>query len=213
MLVYYSNDIDTRQLIIPSLQDINFDFESKHSYGNVMQLSKFDKSISQEVINLVTHTFSDAEGKEEGQLVGALVNDLITTTEENDLFGYVALSGEAIIGSIFFSRLTLPDGKNAFILSPVAIATSHQKMGVGQQLINYGIEQLRKINVDLVFTYGDPNYYKKVGFVQISENIVKAPLKLSFPEGWIAQSLNSDTLDKPIGIAQCVEALAHQKYW
>jgi len=34
-----------------------------------------------------------------------------------------------------------------------------------------------------------------VGFQQISEDIVKAPLKLTQPEGWLAQSLQSDVID------------------
>ena len=107
-------------------------------YDSRMEISQFISSQSQEVIDLFTNVFSASEGKTEGQLIGSLVSDLITTTEPQDLIGFVAITGVDIIGSIFFSSLVVPNEKTAFILSPVAIATNEQGKGIGQQLINYG---------------------------------------------------------------------------
>jgi len=178
-----------------------------------MNISPFKSSHSKEVIELFTKVFSDSEGDTEGQLIGSLVSDLIVTTERQDLFGFVAISDSHIIGSIFFSCLVLPDEKRAFILSPVAIATKEQGKGIGQQLINYGIGRLKSLSVNLLFTYGDPNFYSKVGFNPISESIVKAPLKLTYPEGWLAQTLDGSSIVEMKGISSCVEALNDQKYW
>ena len=178
-----------------------------------MELSLFNSSQSQEVIELFTKVFSDSEGVAEGQLIGSLVSDLITTTEPQDLIGFVAISGSRIVGSIFFSRLVVPGDKRAYILSPVAIATNEQGKGVGQQLINYGISHLKSLCIDLVFTYGDPNFYSKVSFNPISESIVKAPLKLTYPEGWLVQSLDGSSIEVMEGTSHCVEALNNQKYW
>ena len=127
--------------------------------------------------------------------------------------GFVAFLEEEIIGCIFFSRLALPNENVAFILSPVAIATEQQGNGIGQELIRYGVEYLRSKNVDLLFTYGDPAFYSKVGFQQISEDIVKAPFKLTQPEGWLAQSLRNGVIDAVEGSSQCVKALNKQEYW
>ena len=182
-------------------------------YGSRMELSLFNSSQSQEVIELFTKVFSASEGETEGQLIGSLVSDLIATTESQDLIGFVSLSGGDIVGSIFFSRLNVPSEKIAFILSPVAIATNVQRKGMGQQLINYGISHLKSLSVDLVFTYGDPNFYSKVGFNPISESIVKAPLKLTYPEGWLAQLLDGSSIKAMEGTTHCVEALNDQKYW
>lgn len=200
----YENAIQPGQL-----QTIIYSINTNSS----MNFSLFNSSQSQEVIEFFTEVFSTSEGKKEGQLVGSLVSDLIATTEQKDLIGFVALSGEDIIGSIFFSRLVVPGKNVAFILSPVAISTNEQGKGLGQQLINYGINHLKSLSVDLVFTYGDPNYYTKVGFNTISENIVKAPLKLTYPEGWLAQSLDGGYLKKVKGVSQCVKALNDQRYW
>jgi len=178
-----------------------------------MKFLKFDLTESQAVIELYTNTFADSEGKAEGKLIGSLVSDLITTTRKSDLVGFVAKSEDKVLGSIFFSRLVLPSNNVAFILSPVAIATKYQGKGLGQQLINFGIEYLKTLNVDIVFTYGDPNFYAKVGFKPISEGVVKAPLKLSYPEGWLAQSLNNAPIDVMKGSTHCVKALDNQQYW
>lgn len=178
-----------------------------------MELSLFNSPQSHEIIELFTKAFSASEGETEGQLIGSLVTDLIATTESQDLIGFVAISGSDIVGSIFFSRLVVPSEKIAFILSPVAICTNLQGKGIGQQLINYGIRHLKSLSVDLAFTYGDPNFYTKVGFKPIGESIVKAPFNLTYPEGWLAQSLDGSLIQAMTGASYCVEALNDQKYW
>jgi len=178
-----------------------------------MKISTFSSSQFQDVINLFAKVFSESEGQNEGELIRGLASDLIITTDERDILGFVAVLEEEIVGCIFFSRLTLPAEKVAFILSPVAIATEQQGKGIGQQLIRYGIEYLTSKNVELVFTYGDPSFYSKVGFQQISEDIVKAPFKLTQPEGWLALSLKSAVIDAMNGPSKCVKALNKQEYW
>ncbi|MBL1142800.1 MAG: N-acetyltransferase [Proteobacteria bacterium] len=178
-----------------------------------MKLSTFNASQSPDVINLFTKVFSDSEGQDEGETISRLVSELIITTDEHDIVGFVAILEKELVGCIFFSRLILPSEKIAFILSPVAIATDQQGKGIGQQLIRHGIEYLRIKDIDFVFTYGDPNFYSKVGFQQINEDIVKAPFKLTQPEGWLAQSLQSGVIDAMVGSSVCVKALNKQEYW
>jgi putative acetyltransferase len=178
-----------------------------------MKLSLFNSSYTQEVIELFTNVFSASENETEGQIIGNLVSDLIATTEPEELIGFVATSDDCIVGCIFFSRFVVPSDEVAFILSPVAIATSEQGTGIGQQLIDYGLNHLKLLKVNLAFTYGDPSFYSKTGFNQISESILKAPFELSQPEGWLAQSLDGNPIKAMQGSSKCVEALSDQKYW
>lgn len=178
-----------------------------------MQFSIFRPSSTQQVIGLFTAVFSSSEGEEEGESVGNLVSNLIVKTEPQDLIGCVAIDNGSIAGCIFFSRFTVPGGQVAFILSPVAIATEAQGTGIGQRLINYGLDHLRSQEVSLVFTYGDPAFYSKIGFEQISEKILKAPFPLSQPVGWLAQSLDGEPIKAMSGSTQCVEALSDPGYW
>ncbi|MDO6762246.1 GNAT family N-acetyltransferase [Agarivorans sp. 1_MG-2023] len=178
-----------------------------------MLFELFSANQSPAVIQLFTEVFSDSEGKEEGQLIGHLVTDIVANTKAEDLIGFVTLEDKEIVASIFFSRLVLPNKQAGYILSPVAVATRQQGKGVGQKLINAGIKHLRALGGEVLVTYGDPSFYSKVGFSQISQDMIKAPLVLSHPEGWLAQSLSETPLAPIIGETACIEALNHQKYW
>jgi hypothetical protein len=64
-----------------------------------------------------------------------------------------------------------------------------------------------------IFTYGDPNYYSKVGFDHVPQEVAEAPFKLAHPEGWLGQSLDGGSLELPLGQACCVEAFNDPQYW
>ena len=178
-----------------------------------MNLLPYNTSNIEEIKQLFTKVFSDSEGQSEGLLIGNLAYDLMTSTDAQDLYGFVAIENEVIIGSILFTRLTFESEVNAFLLSPVAIHTNYQGKGIGQKLINFGINHLKENGIALVFTYGDSKFYSKVGFSLIPEKLAKAPLKLTYPEGWLGQSLVSDEIEPITGSSYCVEALNKHEYW
>ena len=178
-----------------------------------MEFLTFKSSQSEKIKKLFTKVFSDSEGQAEGVLIGNLTYDIMTGTDAQDLYGFVAIENDQIIGSIFFTRLTFQNGVNAFLLSPVAIHTSCQGKGIGQKLIIFGINHLKEDGVRIVFTYGDSAFYSKVGFNKITEKIAKAPLKLTQPEGWLGQSLVSDKIEPIAGISYCVEAFNKPEIW
>ncbi len=179
-----------------------------------MQLCAFSPDHHKAIEDLFTQVFTDSEGPAEGSLVGQLASDLMASTEQQDLYGFVAMDEQQdIVGSIFFSRLKFASAVTAFLLSPVAVQTAQQGKGIGQQLLRYGINQLKDDGVELIVTYGDPDYYSRVGFHPVSEKILQAPLPLSYPHGWLAQSLVSDHIEPIAGKSMCVEALNHPDYW
>ncbi len=178
-----------------------------------MKFSKYNPSNIEEINQLFIKTFSDSEGKEEGLVIGELTNNLMTNTDTNDFYCFVATDNEEIIGGVIFSKLKFESKVKAYMLSPMATLTEYQGKGIGQKLINFCLNTLKEKGVELVVTYGDPNYYSKVGFMQITEEIIKAPLKLTYPEGWLAQSLISNKI-KPIkGNSYCVEAFSKPELW
>jgi len=187
----------------------DYDFGNK----NLMNISPYSPSNIKEVKQLFTKVFSDSEGESEGLLIGNLAYELMASTDAQDLYGFVAIEKEEIIGSILFTKLTFESEVNAFLLSPVAIQTNHQGKGIGQKLINFGIKHLKENGVVLVFTYGDSKFYSKVGFSRIPEKLAKAPFKLTYPEGWLGQSLVSDKIEPIKGSSYCVEALNNPEYW
>ncbi|NTS78006.1 N-acetyltransferase [Catenovulum sp. SM1970] len=158
-------------------------------------------------------SFSASEGENEGQVIAQFTEQMLTTTDEDQLYCFVAQQDQQLVGGVLFSELKFNDSIKAFILSPMAIHPDFQRQGIGQKLIAFALEQLKADGVELVITYGDPNYYTKVGFKPVTEAQIKAPLPLSFPHGWIAQSLIGNTLpsikEKPV----CVAALNQAQLW
>ena len=179
-----------------------------------MKLSIFNSSDFDEIKQLFTKTFSDSEGQEEGLVIGSLSYDLMTTTKKDDFFGFIAIDNKKIVASVFFTRLSFDKSDvNAFILSPMATQTNYQGKGIGQKLINFGLNSLKENNVELIFTYGDPKFYSKVRFTHIDEKTIKAPFKLEYPEGWLCQSLISNEINPITGRTTCVEALNNPDLW
>ncbi|MHA7880139.1 MAG: GNAT family N-acetyltransferase [Saccharospirillum sp.] len=99
------------------------------------------------------------------------------------------------------------------MMAPVAVATDYHGRGVGQALINHGLTELKESGVSIVVTYGDINFYSKTGFEPISEALIRAPLALSYPEGWLAQSLDGHEISPIEGKPVCLEPINHRDYW
>jgi len=71
-----------------------------------MNLQTYKSGDIGEIKRLFTKVFTDSEGQAEGVTIGNLTYDLMTGTDPQDFYGFVATENELIIGSIFFTRLT-----------------------------------------------------------------------------------------------------------
>jgi predicted N-acetyltransferase YhbS len=172
------------------------------------------EGIGAQVIDLFAATFTASEGAEEGALIGDLVRNLLSGTPRQDLYVFNAQDHGEIIGGAVFSRLTYSDDpRSVFILSPMAVATDRHGQGIGQALLKHALDVLRDDGVDVAITYGDPAFYGKVGFLPIDEEAAAAPLPLSFPEGWIGQSLTDKPFHALKGKCACVAALDDPAIW
>ncbi|EEX94471.1 acetyltransferase [Vibrio orientalis CIP 102891 = ATCC 33934] len=165
------------------------------------------------IIELFRKTFSDSEGPAEGQMIGELVNNLISETPDQDISVAVARDGSDIVGCILFTRLAFENESECFLMAPVAVRTDYQGKGVGQGLIQFGLTEMQNQGIKLAFTYGDPNFYSKTGFEPVSEQAFKAPLPLSFPHGWMAQSLGEEKIEALSGSSTCVPAFNQPELW
>ncbi len=166
------------------------------------------------IIDLFAATFAASEGEDEGALIGGLVRELLADTPAVDIRVFCAEDEGKVIGAAVFTRLTYSeDPRNVVLLSPMAVATERQRQGVGQALLACALETLRSEGVEVVITYGDPNYYAQVGFMPITEEQARAPLPLSLPHGWIGQSLTHRQMPDLQGSSACVSALNRADVW
>lgn len=168
----------------------------------------------QEIKDLFTTVFTVSDGSEEGELVGNLVRHLLDGTPDKDLFVFTAVSAGTVVGAIIFSRLVYDkDKRSVFLLAPLAVAPDQQGRGIGQALVRRGLAALRDAGVDIVVTYGDPNYYSRVDFAPLTEAFAPAPFRLSRPEGWQGQSLTARHMTPLEGPVHCVAAFDDPAFW
>ncbi len=172
-----------------------------------------DKRNQNEISKLFTSVFESSEGKEEGKLIGNLASELCSNIDNEEIICFGTDENESLIGAIFFTRLRFNESILVYMLAPVAVSTKHQRKGVGQALINYGLSELKKRSVKVSVTYGDPSFYSRVGFEPLSENVIRAPRKLSMPVGWLGQSLTGEPIQPINGNPICVKEFNDPAYW
>jgi putative acetyltransferase len=178
-----------------------------------MNFEIVDKSKQGEITDLFTSVFTASEGQTEGKLIGNLASVLSSNIDNQHIICFGAYENESLIGSIFFTRLRFNRAIRVYMLAPVAVSTDHQGEGVGQALINFGLAELKNRAVDIAITYGDPSFYSRVGFEPLSENVIKAPLKLSMPAGWLGQSLTDEPIPAISDRPTCVREFNDPVYW
>ncbi len=138
------------------------------------------------------------------------MSNLIDYTPQKDFLGYLSWEGPELIGAVFFSRLDFAQRANAYLLSPLAVASSQQNRGVAKALVQQAIADLKKAGVEFLMTYGDIHYYSKYGFT--SQHTIPTPFEISFPEAWLALALN-EGLPQINQAPRCVEVFHNPAYW
>ena len=116
------------------------------------------KSDLEEVFNLIHAAFGN---KAESDLVKQLISD------GDVLINLVVESSETIIGNIVVSKITMEPDVGLFCggVAPVSVLPDQQSSGVGSKLMAVVINKSKKMGIDSLFLLGDPNYYKRFGFV------------------------------------------------
>jgi len=162
---------------------------------------------------LFRSTFSSTEGEQEGKLIGDLASKLAAAIDDADVFCFGAIQNKSIIGAVFFTRLRFEDDALIYMLAPVAISTIHQRTGTGSSLIKFALNFIEKVGAEVVVTYGDPAFYARLGFKPLSDRVLRAPMDLSMPFGWLGQSLTNKPIQTRHGRPGCVEAFRNPAYW
>ena len=74
-----------------------------------------------------------------------------------------------VIGHIAFSPVNISDGtRNWYGLGPVSVLPEYQRKGIGKSLIREGLSRLKDLDARGCCLVGHPEFYKKLGFKNIS---------------------------------------------
>lgn len=101
-----------------------------------------------------------------------------------------------VVGHMAFSPVTISDGpKGWYGLGPVSVLPEYQKQGIGKSLINEGLSLLKDMGGQGCALVGDPNYYKRFGFRNVTglihegvpqEFFLVLPFTEKIPQGIVA---------------------------
>jgi len=69
------------------------------------------------------------------------------------------------------------------------------------------------MKVDVLFVYGDPQYYGRFGFEADAATPYTPPYRLRYPDGWQAIPLNNYDISGSTGTLSCVASLCDPKLW
>jgi putative acetyltransferase len=124
--------------------------------------------------------------------------DLINALRDGDFveISLVAeLEGE-IVGHILFSRIgivTKTGTLDALSLAPMAALPSHQRKGIGTELVNAGLRKCREMGHQIVVVLGHPEFYPRFGFSAELAQQLKSPF--GGGEAWMAMELLPKALE------------------
>lgn len=113
-------------------------------------------------------------GNEESALIDRLHDDGLVEVS------LVAVEDGEIVGNIVFSTLEITDLEHnnpirAVSLAPVAVAPTHQRLGIGSALINQGIEKCIELDIEAIVVVGHADYYPRFGFSAEIAECLKSP--------------------------------------
>ena len=105
---------------------------------------------------------------DEGPVIVALVADLRRHPCGRDHLAWVAKVDGEVVGFVMVTRNrldTAPRTIEVGVLSPLAVAPTHQHAGIGSALVTQAVEGARAAGLPALFLEGDPAYYQGRGFV------------------------------------------------
>ena len=159
------------------------------------------------------HWSAFAEGERE--IVSKLAVNLLSEESTPQTISLVAETENIVIGHVAFSPVTIDNSGNVqgYILAPLGVKPDHQKRRIGSKLIDSGMQHLSTAGVDILFVYGDPEYYSKFGFSVDAAECYIPPYKLQYPFGWQAIALNESGVEKSAIKITCVTSLCDPAMW
>ncbi len=132
-----------------------------------------------------------------------LIHNLRKTKEFIKALDFVATHGDKIVGNIVYveSKIIANNGKEDKVIGfgPVSVLPEYQGKGIGARLINHTAQLATAMGYKAILIYGDPEYYKRVGFTA-SKNYNITNKDKKYPAALLVRELYPNALNGIEGI-------------
>ena len=108
----------------------------------------------------------------------------------------VATRDDRVVGHIAFSPVVIESQCSSFeavALAPLAVLPTHQREGIGSQLVRYGLEECRRLGHEVVVVLGHADYYPRFGFVPAKQRGIDCEFEVA-DEAWMVIELKEGVL-------------------
>ena len=163
----------------------------------------------------IRQLYLSAFTEEENESVATLAVELLAENSALPIISLIAEMDGAVVGHVAFSPIKIENQATiqAYILAPLAVRPDCQKQRIGTALVEYGMQQLSALGIDIIFVYGAPEYYGRFGFSADTAQGYNAPYPLQYPFGWQAVAIRDCVIENGPQATQCVQALCKPSLW
>jgi len=122
-----------------------------------------------------------------------------------DVLSLVAESDDEIVGHILLSPVTIEGGsqsRQGMGLAPMAVTPDRQRQGIGSELVQSGLEILRKQGCPFVIVLGHPAFYPRFGFVPASRHGLTSQWKGVPDAAFMVLVLDASSMAGVTGVAR-----------
>lgn len=134
------------------------------------------KSDYKKVYDLVKDTFCFAKGLIKGDECKR-INELKNSSNFIPELSFVAEEEDCLVAYNIltkFNRYSINKDIKALLLGPICVKLEYRNKGIGKEIINKSLEAAKNLGYEVVFLFGDENYYKKLGFKQTFSYNIKS---------------------------------------
>lgn len=177
-----------------------------------IQINETTKADHEDILFVQKSAF---ETEEEAQLTDNLLED----SSAEPVISLLARKNNKPVGHILFTKARIEgyqSSEHVSLLAPLAVVPEHQGKGIGGMLIKKGLQLLKEKGTEMVFVLGDPEYYRKHGFVPDAGSFgfdPPFPIPQRDAEAWMVQALTLQGLSKSVGKFVPADSLNNPKYW
>ena len=117
--------------------------------------------------SLIVEVFHETFGS--GEAEATVVEQLRRQPYHGPNVSLVAEEDGALVGHVFFSAVQLEAHPDISVcaLAPLGVYRSHQRRGIGSQLVQDGVAACAALGYRAMFVQGSLDYYPRFGFVPI----------------------------------------------
>lgn len=154
----------------------------------------------QEIYELVKEAFStakDSRGDEQDHInrlrksINFIPELALVVEEQKKLIAY------NILTKTDFDVWNCQKKIKSLLLGPICVKLEYRNQKIGEKLINKSLDIAKDMGYEVVFLFGNPNYYYRLGFKQINDYDIK-PLNNILPKNSMVKELIPNILSKKI---------------